>query len=116
MIRSLVIPFGARLTTFCARTRAVFVCCRCCFLGFEGVEGRLRFEKAKTYQLYINVLLISSSPLSVPTVSLDVVVCLCECVCLFVSVCVCVCVPVCVCAWVCAVSYTHLTLPTTAEV
>ena len=31
-------------------------------------------------------------------------------------VCVCVCVCVCVYVCVCAVSYTHLTLPTTAEV
>ena len=36
------------------------------------------------------------------------------CVCVCVSLCVYVCVCVCVC--VCAVSYTHLTLPTTAEV
>ena len=34
--------------------------------------------------------------------------------CVSVSVCVCMCVCVCVCAG--AVSYTHLTLPTTAEV
>ena len=54
---------------------------------------------------------------------LDDQVCVCVCVCVFVCV-VCVCVRacewVCVCVWhangfvcVCAVSYTHLTLPTT---
>ena len=43
-----------------------------------------------------------------------VLVCVLECVCMCVFWCVCV--GVCVCVCVCAVSYTHLTLPTTAEV
>ena len=67
---------------------------------------------------------------AVAAVVVCVCVCLCVCVCVFVCVCVrvcvclCVCVCVCVCVFVCvcvcvcisAVSYTHLTLPTTAEV
>ena len=43
-----------------------------------------------------------------------VYVCVCLSVCMCVCLCVCVFVRVCVC--VCAVSYTHLTLPTNAEV
>ena len=54
----------------------------------------------------------------------SVCVCVCLCLCVCGCVCVCECVCVCVCVWVCvcvcvcvrAVSYTHLTLPTTAEV
>ena len=40
----------------------------------------------------------------------------CVCVCVYVCMYVCMCVCLCVCVCVSAVSYTHLTLPTTAEV